>query len=100
MPEMPQANLQGQQLEERERQSPTRTHISQLGWAIITLLLVLGAINFADKAVLGLAAGNDAIQGLHNAYVLAALLLLVEGVLFTTVVRPEKQDEAGEDGRP
>ncbi len=36
------------------------------------------------------AAGNDAIQGLHNAYMLAALLLLVSGVLFTTVVRPDE----------
>ncbi len=51
---MSQANLHDQQLAEREKQSPTRTRISQLGWAIITLLFVLGAINFADKAVLGL----------------------------------------------
>jgi MFS transporter, ACS family, hexuronate transporter len=36
------------------------------------------------------AAGNDAIQGLHHAYMLAALLLLVCGVLFTLVVRPDE----------
>jgi len=56
MPEMPQANLQGQQLEEREKQGPTSTRISPFGWALITLLFVLGAINFSDKAVPGLAA--------------------------------------------
>ena len=33
-----------------------RTRISPYGWVMIILLLVLGAINFADKAVLGLAA--------------------------------------------
>jgi len=36
------------------------------------------------------AAGNDAIQGLHNAYMLAALLLLVCGVIFTVFVRPDE----------
>jgi MFS transporter, ACS family, hexuronate transporter len=56
MPEKFQPNAQGQQLEERERQSSARTRISRFGWAMITLLFVLGAINFADKAVLGLAA--------------------------------------------
>jgi ACS family hexuronate transporter-like MFS transporter len=35
-------------------------------------------------------AGRNAMQGLHSAYVLAALLLLVSGVLFTTVVRPDE----------
>ncbi len=50
----------------------------------VTGLLVQGAV-------------NDAIQGLHNAYLLAALLLLVSGVLFTTVVRP---DEAIRTGNP
>ena len=33
-----------------------RTHISPYGWIMIFMLLGLGAINFADKAVLGLAA--------------------------------------------
>jgi ACS family hexuronate transporter-like MFS transporter len=33
-----------------------RTLISPYGWVMIMLLLILGAINFADKAVLGLAA--------------------------------------------
>src|SRR6266704_4309105 len=32
-----------------------RTRISPYGWVMIMLLLILGAINFADKAVLGLA---------------------------------------------
>ena len=36
------------------------------------------------------AAGRNAMQGLQSAYVLAALLLLVCGVLFTTVVRPDE----------
>ena len=33
-----------------------RTHISPYGWMMIFMLLGLGVINFADKAVLGLAA--------------------------------------------
>jgi ACS family hexuronate transporter-like MFS transporter len=33
-----------------------RTPITSFSWVMIILLLVLGAINFADKAVLGLAA--------------------------------------------
>jgi hypothetical protein len=33
-----------------------RGHISSYGWVMIILLLALGAINFVDKAVLGLAA--------------------------------------------
>jgi MFS transporter, ACS family, hexuronate transporter len=36
------------------------------------------------------AAGKNAIQGLHQAYILAALLLLVCGVLFTIIVRPDE----------
>jgi ACS family hexuronate transporter-like MFS transporter len=36
------------------------------------------------------AAGRNAMQGLQSAYMLAALLLLVSGVLFTTVVRPDE----------
>lgn len=39
-----------------ERQNLARTRITPYGWVMIILLLVLGAINFADKAVLGLAA--------------------------------------------
>ena len=35
--------------------SKAHTHISPYGWVMIMLLLILGAINFADKAVLGLA---------------------------------------------
>jgi ACS family hexuronate transporter-like MFS transporter len=36
------------------------------------------------------AAGRNAMQGLHSAYVLAALLLLVCGVVFIAFVRPEE----------
>jgi hypothetical protein len=35
-------------------------------------------------------AGRNAMQGLHSAYVLAALLLLVCGVVFIACVRPEE----------
>ncbi len=48
----------------QERYRPTRTHISPFGWVMIVMLFVLGAINFADKAVLGLAA-MPIIQELH-----------------------------------
>ena len=41
-----------------------RTHISPYGWVMIFMLLGLGAINFADKAVLGLAA-MPIIRELH-----------------------------------
>jgi MFS transporter, ACS family, hexuronate transporter len=41
---------------QEERQSHTRTRISPYGWVMLVMLFVLGAINFADKAVLGLAA--------------------------------------------
>ena len=37
-------------------QNMSRTRISPFSWVMIILLLALGAINFADKAVLGLAA--------------------------------------------
>jgi MFS family permease len=36
------------------------------------------------------AAGSNAMQGLQQAYMLAALLLLVCGVVFTGVVRPDE----------
>ena len=39
-----------------QRQKQTRTRITPSGWVMILLLLALGAINYADKAVLGLAA--------------------------------------------
>jgi MFS transporter, ACS family, hexuronate transporter len=78
MPEMPHANLQGQKLEEREGQSRTRTRISPFGWAMITLLFVLGAINFADKAVLGLAA----VPIIKELYLSPAQYGLVSGSLF------------------
>jgi MFS family permease len=54
MPKISQASLPHQPQE--ERQNPNRTRITPFGWVMIVLLLVLGAINFADKAVLGLAA--------------------------------------------
>ncbi len=54
MPKISQANLPHQPQE--ERQNLARTRITPFGWVMIVLLLVLGAINFADKAVLGLAA--------------------------------------------
>jgi ACS family hexuronate transporter-like MFS transporter len=48
----------------QERHRPTRTRISPFGWVMIIMLFVLGAINFADKAVLGLAA-MPIIKELH-----------------------------------
>ena len=54
MSEIAQASLPHQPQE--ERQSHTRTRISPYGWVMLVMLFVLGAINFADKAVLGLAA--------------------------------------------
>ncbi|HEY6410322.1 MAG TPA: MFS transporter [Ktedonobacteraceae bacterium] len=41
---------------QKQEQSPNHPRISPFGWVMIALLFVLGAINFADKAVLGLAA--------------------------------------------
>jgi len=54
MPKISQASLPHQP--QQERQNHPRTRITPFGWVMIVLLLVLGAINFADKAVLGLAA--------------------------------------------
>ena len=54
MSEVSQASLPQQPQKERHRS--TRTHIAPFGWVMILMLFVLGAINFADKAVLGLAA--------------------------------------------
>src|SRR6266700_2371464 len=39
-----------------QRQKQTRTRMTPSGWVMILLLLALGALNYADKAVLGLAA--------------------------------------------
>ena len=55
-----------------------RTRISPYGWVMIMLLLILGAINFADKAVLGLAA-VPIIKELHMS---PAQYGLVSGSLF------------------
>jgi MFS family permease len=55
-----------------------RTPIASFGWVMIILLLVLGAINFADKAVLGLAA-VPIIKELHLS---PAQYGLVSGSLF------------------
>jgi MFS transporter, ACS family, hexuronate transporter len=52
--EIAQASLPHQPQE--ERQDHTHTRISPYGWIMLVMLFVLGAINFADKAVLGLAA--------------------------------------------
>ncbi len=54
MSEIAQASLPHQPQE--QRQSHTHTRISPYGWVMLVMLFVLGAINFADKAVLGLAA--------------------------------------------
>ncbi|HEY6408483.1 MAG TPA: MFS transporter, partial [Ktedonobacteraceae bacterium] len=54
MSEISQASLPHQPQE--ERQSHSHTRISPYGWVMLVMLFVLGAINFADKAVLGLAA--------------------------------------------
>jgi MFS transporter, ACS family, hexuronate transporter len=56
----------------------TRAHISPYGWIMIFMLLGLGVINFADKAVLGLAAVNI-IKELHLS---PAQYGLVSGSLF------------------
>src|SRR5436190_2378329 len=47
-----------------QKQKQTRTRITPSGWVMILLLLALGAINYADKAVLGLAA-VPIIKDLH-----------------------------------
>lgn len=59
-------------------QKKTRTRISPYSWVLILLLLALGAINFADKAVLGLAA-VPIIKELHLS---PAQYGLVSGSLF------------------
>ena len=58
--------------------------------AIVTLATLPGFLAPFVTGLLVQAAGNDASQGLHHAYVLAAVLLLVCGVLFTIVVRPDE----------
>src|SRR5512135_1467467 len=55
-----------------------RSRISAYGWVIISMLLFLGVINFADKAVLGLAA-VPIIKELHLS---PAEYGLVSGSLF------------------
>jgi MFS transporter, ACS family, aldohexuronate transporter len=66
------------QKQRRNRLNATRTPIASFGWVMIILLLVLGAINFADKAVLGLAA-VPIIKELHLS---PAQYGLVSGSLF------------------
>jgi ACS family hexuronate transporter-like MFS transporter len=54
---MSKTSLMSQRQKQKEnRQKKTRSRISSYGWVMIIFLLALGAINFADKAVLGLAA--------------------------------------------
>jgi MFS family permease len=71
-------------------------------WALVQFTTLPGFLAPFVTGLLVQAAGNDAIQGLHNAYLLAALLLLVCGVIFTTFVRPDEAIRAlktlGSDG--
>jgi MFS transporter, ACS family, aldohexuronate transporter len=55
-----------------------RTHISAYGWVMIFMLLGLGVINFADKAVLGLAA----VPIIHELHLSPAQYGLVSGSFF------------------
>ena len=55
-----------------------RTHISPYGWMMIFMLLGLGVINFADKAVLGLAA----VPIIKEVHLSLAQYGLVSGSLF------------------
>lgn len=65
-------------IETRVQRKQQRTRISSFGWVMIALLFALGVINFADKAVLGLAA-IPIIKELH----LSAIQYgLVSGSLF------------------
>lgn len=66
------------QKQKGNRLNTARTRISPYGWVMIMLLLALGAINFADKAVLGLAA-VPIIKELHLS---PAQYGLVSGSLF------------------
>ncbi|HEY6409141.1 MAG TPA: hypothetical protein VIY29_16900 [Ktedonobacteraceae bacterium] len=108
MPEVSQASRLHQPRE--ASQNPTR--ISSFGWVMVGMLFVLGAINFADKAVLGLSA-VPIIKELHlsptqygvvssslfwlfaiSSVLVTALLLLVCGVVFTIFVRPDAATRA------
>jgi len=55
-----------------------RAHISSYGWIMISMLLGLGVINFADKAVLGLAA----VPIINELHLSPAQYGLVSGSLF------------------
>jgi len=55
-----------------------RAHISSYGWIMISMLLSLGVINFADKAVLGLAA----VPIINELHLSPAQYGLVSGSLF------------------
>jgi ACS family hexuronate transporter-like MFS transporter len=66
------------QKQKENMQNMSRTRISPFSWVMIILLLALGAINFADKAVLGLAA-VPIIKELHLSPVQYGL---VSGSLF------------------
>jgi MFS transporter, ACS family, hexuronate transporter len=63
---------------ERDAQNLARTRVSPFGWIMIALLFSLGAINFADKALLGLAA----IPIIRELDLSAAQYGLVSGSLF------------------
>ena len=63
---------------QEESQKHTHTRISPYGWVMLVMLFVLGAINFADKAVLGLAA----IPIIKEFHLSPAQYGLVSGSLF------------------
>jgi MFS family permease len=56
----------------------------------VALATLLGFLTPFVTGLLVQAAGRNAMQGLQSAYVLAALMILVSGVIFTTVVRPDE----------
>jgi ACS family hexuronate transporter-like MFS transporter len=78
MAESIQASVQQNPLRERDAQNLARTRVSRFGWDMIALLFSLGAINFADKAVLGLAA----VPIIRELDLSAAQYGLVSGSLF------------------
>src|SRR5437660_6641597 len=65
-------------IETRVQRKHQRTSISPFGWVMIALLFALGVINFADKAVLGLAA----IPIIKEFHLSAIQYGLVSGSLF------------------
>jgi hypothetical protein len=58
--------------------------------AVVALATLPGFLAPFVTGLLVQTAGRNAMQGLQSAYILASLLLLVSGVIFTTVVRPDE----------